>query len=147
MIGLGLFASDVPLHCINEAAAEYHLPAKLIVSVLNVEQGRVGMATQNRNGSYDLGPMQINTSWWPTLSSYGITQQDVRYNPCVNVKVGTWILAHAIAQGDDLLQGIGDYNSHTPKFNTRYTQWVRQKYSRISILLADNQTVNRTGNK
>jgi hypothetical protein len=70
---LPLFISDVPLNCINAAAIQYHIPAKLIISILNVERGETGLAQRNKNGSYDLGPMQINTSWWPKLYDYGIT--------------------------------------------------------------------------
>lgn len=131
----GLFVSDVPLQCINEAAVEYHVPAKLIISVLNVEQGKIGMAKRNRNGSYDLGPMQINTSWWPKLSGYGITRQEVRYKPCINVKVGAWILAEAIAGGDGLLNGIGNYNSHNLELNSNYSKLVEFKHSFIEKII------------
>lgn len=131
-----MFVSDVPLHCINEAAVIYQVPAKLIVSVLTTEQGKVGLAKRNQNGSYDLGPMQINTSWWPNLSRYGIRQEDVRYNPCVNVKVGAWILADAISGGKDFLSGIGNYNSHTPRYNAHYVQLVRVRYTKLAQILA-----------
>ena len=132
---LPLFMSDVPLHCINEAAIEYKVPAKLIISVLNVERGKIGLKKPNTNGTYDLGPMQINTSWWPKLYAYGITPQEVLHNPCTNVKVGAWILGKSIANGHDLLSGIGDYNSHTRFYNKHYTQQVRINYTRLSSIL------------
>jgi soluble lytic murein transglycosylase-like protein len=82
----------------------------------------------NHNSSADLGPMQINTSWWPKLLAYGITQYDVLYDPCVNIRVGTWILASAIADGKDLYSGIGDYNSHTKNWNMQYRRFVQICY-------------------
>ncbi len=133
---LPLMISDIPLHCINKAAYEYKVPAKLIVAVLNVERGRVGMIQANKNGTYDLGPMQINTSWWPTLYHYGITPQAVRYNACTNIKVGTWILGKAIASEPNVLTGIGNYHSHTLKYNQVYTQQVRVMYTRLTKVLA-----------
>lgn len=132
---LPLFVSDVPLHCINESAYEYHVPAKLIIAVLNVERGRAGVAHRNKNGTYDLGPMQINTSWWPRLYSYGITPQQVLYDPCKNVEVGTWILANSITDNKDLLFGIGAYHSRTIFFNRLYTQSVRIVYTKLQGLV------------
>lgn len=133
---LPLFVSDVPMQCINQAALKYHVPARLIISVLNIERGKVGLASKNKNGSYDLGPMQINTCWWPMLYHYGISPQQVQNDPCTNVKVGTWILSKAIASSADLLNGIGDYHSHTPHLNQRYVQQVKIKYTKLVKVLA-----------
>jgi soluble lytic murein transglycosylase-like protein len=125
---------DVPLHCINEAAIEYHLPAKLIISVLEVEQGKVGQTTKNTNGTYDIGPMQINSTWLSELNTYGITQHDIQYDACKNVRVGAWILSKKIAARNDILVGIGDYNSHTPKYNKAYSLQIKIKFTQISRL-------------
>lgn len=132
---LPLYISDVPLHCINEAAYEYRVPAKLIVSILNVERGKVGITVRNKNGTYDLGPMQINTSWWPSLYAHGITKHEVLYNACTNVKVGAWILGKFIASENTLLSGVGDYNSHTPIFNKAYAQRIRVAYTKLILSL------------
>ena len=134
-----MFVSDVPINCINESAKMYHVPAILIISVLNVEQGKVGIEKKNKNGSYDLGPMQINTSWWPKLLTYGITKHDVQYNPCMNVRVGAWILARAISDGKDLISSVGDYNSHAPQYNLRYANKVRVIYTHLHEIL-DEET-------
>jgi soluble lytic murein transglycosylase-like protein len=130
------YIDSIPLHCINTAAQEYHVPAKLIIAVLNVERGRVGLAQPNKNGSYDLGPMQINTSWWPKLYNYGITPNQVRYNACINIRVATWILGKSIANNPDLLRGIGNYHSHTTALNHTYTQQVRVTYTQLSKILS-----------
>jgi hypothetical protein len=132
---LPLFVSDVPLSCINDAAMLYHVPAKLIISVLNTERGKIGMAMPNRNGTYDLGPMQINTSWWPRLYRYAISPDAVKNNPCINVKVGTWILGGELAKSPDLLSGVGNYHSHTLRFNQAYTQQVRVHYTYLTKTL------------
>ncbi len=125
--------SDVSLNCINTSAQEFHIPAKLIISVLNVEHGKKGLKKKNRNGSYDLDEMQINTRWWPDLYQFDITPQDVLYKPCINIKVGAWILSRVIANGNNLLNGVGDYNSHTPLYNHAYTQKVREKYTALRL--------------
>lgn len=132
---LPLFVSDVPLHCINEAAIEYHVPAKLIISILNIEQGRSGQTVKNKNKSYDIGPMQINSLWLPQLTQYGITQTMLENDPCINVKVGTWILSKAIASEKDLLAGVGNYHSHTPLKNAAYSQKTRTKLTKLNFIL------------
>lgn len=128
-----MMVSDVPLNCINTMANEYKIPAKLIISVLNVEQGKIGLVSKNKNGSIDLGPMQINSRWWPKLYRYNITPHDVLYKPCVNIRVGAWILARSIVDGNNILDGVGNYNSHTPLYNHTYTQRVREKYTALQL--------------
>jgi soluble lytic murein transglycosylase-like protein len=127
--------TDVPLRCVNEAAIEYHIPAKLIISLLSVEQGRNGKVEKNKNGTYDIGPMQINSSWLSNLKKYGITKEDIQFNPCTNVKVGAWILGKYISGGDDLLSGIGDYHSHTKRYNQDYYQKVKVSFTKLHVLL------------
>lgn len=126
-----LLINDVPLNCINQAAVEYHVPAPLIISILKTENGRVGQANLNTNGSFDLGPMQINSRWLPVLKNYGYFAPDVQFDPCINVKVGTWILANALTSEKNLWQGIGDYHSHTATFNRSYQIKVQGIYSHL----------------
>jgi len=117
----------VPLDCINQAALHHHVPATMIISVMQIENGRNGDAIKNKNGSYDLGVMQINTTWLSSLKKYGITRAGLQHDACLNVDVGTWILAHSIAKSDGW-QGVGNYHSATPKFNRIYSQKVKAKY-------------------
>lgn len=126
-----LIIHDVPIECINRAALMYHVPARLILAVLVTEGGRVGSAIQNKNGSVDYGPMQINSCWLPLLQTYGYTQQQVQYDPCVNVQVGTWILSKNIAQSATLWRGVGNYNSKKLNLNIRY----QNKVSEVDRLL------------
>ena len=129
------FISDVPLSCINQAATEYHVSAKLIISVLNTERGKIGFVRKNKNGSVDMGPMQINSSWLPILKNVGITQHQVLYDPCLNLKIGAWILSKSIADSHNLLTGVGDYNSRTFIYNHAYTQKVRIFYTKLNQVL------------
>jgi len=131
---LPLFVSDVPLHCINQSAIEFHIPAKLIIAILNNERGKIGQAVLNKNGTYDLGPMQVNTSWLPELKKYGISRQDVQYNACINIQVGAWILAKSITEETNLLTGIGNYNSHTFTLNKSYYTRVKINFTKINLI-------------
>jgi hypothetical protein len=126
-----LLIDGVPIVCINQAAIEYHVPAPLIVSVLKTEGGRVGQLHQNPNQTVDYGPMQINSSWLPLLKNHGFTPVQVEYDPCVNVQIGTWILAQTIADCEDVWKGVGDYHSHTRLLNFEYQYKVFNAYSKL----------------
>jgi hypothetical protein len=132
---LPLYISDVPLSCINAAAIEYHIPAKLIISVLNTERGKVGLLSNNTNKTYDIGPMQINSLWLSELKRYGIAEHELRFDPCINVQVGTWVLSKAIAKSNDLHHGVGDYHSHTLIKNANYNRQVRMTFTKLDLLL------------
>jgi hypothetical protein len=129
---------QVPLHCINEAAIEYHIPAKLLITLLQVEGGKVGKIVKNPNGSFDMGPAQINSSWLPTLKAHGVTQAQLQFDPCINIKVGAWIAAKAIASENNLLAGIGDYHSHTKKYNQSYVQKIKIHFTKLDVLLNES---------
>jgi hypothetical protein len=120
--------------CIQLAADRYGLDVSLIQAILEVEGGSVGQAVRNSNGTEDLGPMQINTVWLPRLAEYGITRQQLQHDRCINILVGSWILARQlkVAKGMDgplqrrIWWGIGSYHSQTPKHNVKYSLKVWQ---------------------
>lgn len=120
--------NDVPAECVNAAAQAYHVPATLILSIIKIENGRNGLKKRNANGSYDYGPLQINSWWLPKLAPYKITRWDLQYDPCKNVMVGAWILAQTLTETRVLARGVGNYNSHTPHLNQRYAAAVMKWY-------------------
>lgn len=102
----------VTADCIRQAAERYHVPLVLILAILRTEGGRPGLAVKNTNGSYDLGPMQVNTLW---VAAKGLSAQDLRDHGCYNIHVGTAILAHELRQAGSLATGIGNYHSRTAR--------------------------------
>lgn len=131
-----LLINDVPIECINQAAIAYHVPATLIVSVLMTEGGKLGTAKLNKNGSYDYGPMQINTVWINRLKKYNVSLDDIQFNPCKNVMVGTWILGQRIADTGNLPYGIGSYNSYSLSQNYHYRSKVAENFHWLQKKLA-----------
>ena len=75
------------LSCINDAAVSYHVPARLILAVLEAEHSKTGAVIKNKNGTYDIGLMGINSSWLPELKKHGVTQKDIQFDAfqCVSV--------------------------------------------------------------
>jgi hypothetical protein len=84
-----LLIHGVPIECINKAAITYFVRASIIISVLNTESGKPGMANINKNGTVDYGPMQVNSIWLPKVEPYGYTVQKLQFDPCSNVMIGT----------------------------------------------------------
>ncbi len=114
--------------CVQLSADRYGLPVSVIQALLKVEGGRVGQAVRNDNGTEDLGPMQINTVWLPHLAPYGVTRQQLQNDRCVNILVGSWILAGQLKLAKNMegpvqrrvWWGIGAYHSRTPEHNVDY---------------------------
>lgn len=116
--------------CLLAAAHTYQVPPAVMIGIMQVEGGHVGQAAgPNFNGTYDLGPMQVNTLWVPKLAtiwhvSNGTAHQWVRDDGCVNVHVAAWILKQKIAETGSLYGGIAHYHSATPGEGARYANRV-----------------------
>jgi hypothetical protein len=119
---------EVPAICVAYTAASFELPADLILAILKTEGGRVGMESRNVNGTFDIGPMQINTTWLPVLKIHGITREALRDDGCLNVWVGGWILKSAMSSASMWWRGVGRYHSSTMRagrdLNGAYAQRV-----------------------
>lgn len=125
--------------CIFAASQTYVVPPSVVLGILNVEGGRIGMAMKNTNGTYDLGPMQINTIWIPQLAKYwGVSHstatQLVRDDACINIGVGAWILRTKMNKTGSLTQGIAHYHSATPSLGGRYQKKVLMAMERYRLV-------------
>lgn len=112
--------------CLLLAANTYSLPPAVLLGIYQVEGGKVGQTVgPNGNGSYDLGPMQINTVWLPDLAArWGVSTETarewVRDDPCTNVGVAAWILRTHLDETGNLERAIAHYHSRTPVYGTAY---------------------------
>ena len=70
----------------------------------------MNMSHVGRTKSYDIGLMQINSSWLPKLRTLGIDEQALK-DPCQNLMVGAWILAHHMREDGADWNGVGAYNA------------------------------------
>ncbi|MDZ4202960.1 MAG: lytic transglycosylase domain-containing protein [Gallionella sp.] len=142
---LALFCFAVPVQvafaqpdCVAKAAQHYHIPHEILNAVLSVEGGAPGMRVYNNNGSYDIGPMQINSIWLPELSRRGISEEALTNDYCTNVLVGAWILGRELKRAGapmntpEFWKAVGRYNSRTPNHNVNYAVrvWKRAKLLR-----------------
>lgn len=126
---------DLPLHCVNQASVLYQIPAKLILAIALTERGKTGEENINKDKSFDMGIMQINTRWLPTLKTAAIDRGQLIANSCTNIIAGSWILAKSIAEAPNLATGIGNYHSHTPYLNQQYQMQVMRNYRRLESVM------------
>lgn len=119
--------------CWADAAERYNLPVDLLYAISRVETGNRSnlVSGSNRNGSYDIGLMQINSRHLPRLAKYGITASDLLHNPCLNLHIGAWILAEFVARYGYTWQAIGAYNAGDPVKRAVYAKKVYAMYERI----------------
>lgn len=79
--------------CISKMATAYRVPLTLAQAVHAREGGKLGKTSKpNRNGTRDLGPLQINSQHLPFFAARGITEQLLLDDPCVNAAAGAWFL-------------------------------------------------------
>ncbi|WP_069357879.1 lytic transglycosylase domain-containing protein [Burkholderia cenocepacia] len=106
--------------CIARAVQEYGTHPDLIRAVMAQEAGKVGQLRYNKDGSFDMGPMQINSVHLPELSRFGITKDMLVNNECLNIVIGTYYLQRGIMQSSSFWVGVGNYHSRTPDKNIGY---------------------------
>ncbi|CAD7741154.1 hypothetical protein LMG31884_47350 (plasmid) [Xanthomonas hydrangeae] len=101
--------------CVSAAAERYAVSAPLVYAIIRTEGGKTGRTSgRNRNGSVDLGLMQVNEIHLPELARLRITREMVIYNECLNIFVGTFILSRELNNNKaDFWTNVGAYNSRT----------------------------------
>ena len=82
------------------------------------EGGWLGAEQPNRNGTHDLGPLQINSAWVPAIAAkLGRGQSEVRgwlkHDACFNAGVAKWIFVSEYQQRHDYWAAVGGYHSPT----------------------------------
>lgn len=124
---LGCASLSAAVACWDEAAARYHLNRDLLQAIARTESGLNSQAIGvNRNGSYDIGLMQINSAWLPALRAYGIAERDL-FEPCTNLHVGAWILAGQVSRLGYTWNAVGAYNAVSPALRNAYIARVRHQ--------------------
>lgn len=107
--------------CCIAASLEYYVPVDVLLAIAELENGKVGTISRNRNGTYDIGPMQFNSSYLAELSQFGITQEDVNKEGCYPYRLAAWrIKNHIENDKGDIWTKAANYHSKTPVYNARY---------------------------
>ena len=114
-------------NCWYTAASRYSVNPHLLYAIASKESSLNPSAIGfNKNGTQDIGLMQVNSSWLPALKEFGITREMLR-DPCTNIHVGAWILAQSVQKLGYNWDAIGAYHTGLGKSNRREER--RSNYS------------------
>ena len=127
-----LLTQQETVACIVQAEADYGIPMLLIEAVYLTEGGKVGYAVRNKNGSYDVGPMQINwgkhSTWGRYFErTYGLDIKRLAWDTCANFRAGAYVLRKAYAQTGNWDRAVAVYHAGS---ETRANADRRKKYAR-----------------
>lgn len=121
--------------CIRASARGHVWLEKTLWGLRDQEAGWIGAEVSNRDGSHDLGPLQIN-SWWvgPIAIVTGRSPRHVRWwlthDTCFNVEAARWIFLSGLSETRDYWRAVGIYHSPTVWRQRRYAASVAAKLSR-----------------
>jgi soluble lytic murein transglycosylase-like protein len=108
---LGLGATSASADCWQAAGSRYSIDPHLLYAMARQESQLNPRAINiNKNGSEDIGLMQINSQHFPRLKALGIAREHL-FDPCTNVLTGAWILAEAIQRYGYSWHAVGAYNA------------------------------------
>ena len=126
--------------CLQQAAQFHRVAYPLLRAIAEQESGFSStVSNTNKDGSVDYGLMQINSSWLPKLSTWGITKQSL-FDPCVNAHIGAWILASNFRRMGVNWTAVGAYNAATDSKRMKYAWAVYQRVNRQAAVAVLNQT-------
>jgi hypothetical protein len=112
--------------CIHRKSGGHVWLERTLWGLRDREGGWVGAVIANTNGTYDLGPLQVNSSWVREVAD--LTRRsatNVRWwlihDACFNVDVARWIFLSDLARTHVYWDAVGAY--HSP------TNWRRREYA------------------
>ena len=118
--------------CVVNASARYNLPLAAMVGILATEGGKTGEALSNTNGTWDMGPFQINTCHVNELLQAGMRPDVILRDGCANAYAAAWILRKEYDRTRNIWDAVGAYHSRTPKFRDAYLGRVRKHLTKLS---------------
>lgn len=121
--------------CIRSTAGKRSWLEKTLWGLYDQERGWIGAELRNGNGTDDLGPLQVNSSWVPVIArQMHRNERDVRRwlrdDACFNVGVAAWLFLSGYGRIRDYWGAIGDYHSPTRWRARRYAQGVADRLRR-----------------
>lgn len=125
-------------NCVAWTAYQFELPEELLYSILYVERGDInGKCVQNKNGTQDCGPAQINDSRLGEIKKFNLTKDIIKSSPCHNIWVMGYLLRREIEKADgNIWIGTGNYHFHrsvNPRIHNRYVNNVKKAWKNLLV--------------
>ncbi len=122
--------------CLQRVIQQYQVHPLVLTLVATVEGGWAGAKIKNTDGSHDLGLMQINTIHLPELARYGLTENMLRNNECINLGVASWYIRRVtkgitLEKPQDYFRAIARYHSKNEPHVSVYAEKLMAAYARL----------------
>jgi soluble lytic murein transglycosylase-like protein len=124
--------------CWEEAGQQFSIAPELLYAIAEQESNLDPRAIgHNRNGSRDIGLMQVNSMHLPQLAKQRITEQTLLNDSCQALKVGAGILADFMRRYGYSWEAVGAYNAGTatdggaPERRAQYAKKISVRYQRL----------------
>ena len=126
-LALSVVAPPLRASCWHEAAARYQVSPALLYAIAKHESALNpdAVGAPNADGSVDIGLMQINSKWLPTLAKFDITERHL-HDGCISVHVGAWILAQNFKRLGFTWRAVGAYNARDEQKRSRYARAIHR---------------------
>jgi soluble lytic murein transglycosylase-like protein len=92
----------------------------------------------NKNGTKDIGLMQINTLWIKELSSFHLNEKKLK-DINTNIEIAAYILSNLIKKYGYSWETIGMYHSRTKKYKRR---WLKRAKKKILQIAKNDKRIN-----
>ncbi len=120
--------------CIRRAAGGRIWLERTLWGLRDQEGGWIGAEVANRDGSRDLGPLQVNSQWVRKIAARTRREDsDVRrwltHDACFNVNAARWIFLSALKASGDYWRAVGIYHSPINWRQRRYASLVARRLS------------------
>ena len=108
--------------CFDTAASYQGIDANILRAISKKENIRCdGAINKNKNGSIDIGCMQINSVHFKELSAHGVSPYHLaEQDQCKNIYVGAWHYKLMIQKYGNTWTAVGAYHSETPNLRDQY---------------------------
>lgn len=142
---IGLFSINTAwADCWLQAEKMFNIESELLYAIAQQESAMKPDAIgRNRDGSTDLGLMQINSSHMKRLKKMGISEKQLLHDPCISVIVGASILSDMMKIYGYSWEAVGAYNAGTsPKrgdVRKRYAKKVWENYKKLKEMPAEEK--------
>lgn len=119
-------------HCFDSAAGRFMVDSSLLRAIAYTESrmNPKAIGPANRNGTYDIGLMQINSMHLNRLAKIGIEKNDL-LDACVSIHVGALILAENISRYGYTWNAVGAYNARSIDKRIVYVNKVKSALSKF----------------
>ncbi|HDF2344514.1 TPA: transglycosylase SLT domain-containing protein [Morganella morganii] len=107
---------SVAQDCYDLAGHDYHIDPDLLRAISFRESSfRTDALNRVSDEKYAVGLMQIHSQNFSELRKYGIQENMLKHDPCMNIYTGAYYLAKFIHLEKDIWRGVGAYNAGREK--------------------------------